>query len=165
MKTLFLLRHARALEKLSGQKDIERELAAVGLQNATRMGIYLKQQQIKFDIIISSPAERAKTTALLIAEQIKYDTSKIHFNEEIYEASARTLLQVVNQLKNEWSKVLIVGHNPSVSYLAEYVTTQEVGNVTTCGLVEINFDTKSWADISEGTGDMISYQHPENLNF
>ena len=165
MKKLFLLRHARTQDKQPGQKDIERILSAIGLQNATRMGMNFKKKQIQFDIIICSPAERTKTTALLIAEQIKYDTSKIHFNEEIYEASARTLLQVVLQLKDEWNQVLLVGHNPSISYLAEHLTHNEIGNITPCGVVEIKFDIEQWADISEGTGEMVGYEYPELLNF
>ncbi|MGK7392356.1 MAG: SixA phosphatase family protein [Candidatus Cyclobacteriaceae bacterium M2_1C_046] len=165
MKKLFLLRHARTEDKQSGQKDIERELTAVGLQNATRMGMNFKKKQIQFDIIICSPAERAKTTALLIAEQIKYDTSRIHYNEEIYEASARTLLQVVNQLKDEWKQVLLVGHNPSISYLAEYITQQNIGDIITCGVVEISLEIEHWSEISEGTGELVRYEYPELLNF
>ncbi|UII23949.1 SixA phosphatase family protein [Fulvivirga ligni] len=164
-KTLFLIRHAKAMEKLSGQTDNERELDSVGLQNATRMGINLNHQSLQPDIIISSPANRAFTTASLIAEQIKYDTHRIHPNPEIYEASTRTLLQVINQFKNDWQNVVLVGHNPSVSYLAEYITKEEIGNVTTCGVVRIEFDFDDWAMVSEGTGDLISYEYPDLLNF
>ena len=164
-KTLFLLRHARASEKQSGQQDIDRELNSIGLQNSTRMGIYMSKNSIRFDIIISSPAIRAKTTASLIAEQIKYAPHKIHENPEIYEASVRTLLRVVNQLKDEWDTVLIVGHNPSITYLSEYLSKSEIGNMTTCGLVNIQFEVDSWAEISEGTGELLSYQYPDLLNF
>lgn len=164
-KTLFLLRHARALEKQSGQQDIDRELNSIGLQNSTRMGIYIGKEAYKFDIIISSPAARAKTTASLLAEQIKYDTHKVHINPEIYEASIRTLLRVVNQLKNEWASVLIVGHNPSITYLTEYLSKSEIGDMTTCGLATIKFNVDGWEEISEGTGELLSYQYPDLLNF
>lgn len=164
-KTLYLLRHARAAEKLSDQKDIDRELDSIGLQNSTRMGINFSNKSFHFDIIISSPAQRARQTASLIAEQLKYNTDKIHFNDEIYEASARTLLQVVNRLKDEWTNVLLVGHNPSISYLAEYLTRAELGDMTTCGVVRIEFDLDSWSEISEGTGELINYEYPDLLNF
>lgn len=165
MKKLFLLRHAQSEDKESSQKDFDRQLSARGLQNATRMGMYLKSLYLQFDIIISSPAERALNTASLIAEQIKYETSKIHQNEEIYEASARTLLQVVIQLKDEWNQVLLVGHNPSISYLAEYLTRKAIGDITTCGIVEIHFDTDKWSEISEGSGELVKYEYPELLKF
>lgn len=164
-KTLFLARHAKASEKQSGQNDIDRELNSKGLQNSTRMGINFSNKNIQFDIIISSPAVRAHATASLIAEQLKYDTSKIHLNPEIYEASTRTLLQVLNQLKDEWNTVLLVGHNPAISYLSEYLTKSEIGDMTTCGVVIIEFEVDQWDMVSEGTGKMISYEYPDLLNF
>ena len=165
MKNLFLLRHARAEEKQPGQKDFDRNLSAIGLQNATRMGMNFKKKNLQFDIIISSPAVRAITTASLIAEQINYDSSKIHQNEEVYEASIRTLLQVVNQLKDEWNQVLLVSHNPSATYLAEYLTGEPIGDLTTCGVVEMEFNVNSWSEVSEGAGNFKSYEYPDLLNF
>lgn len=165
MKKLFLLRHARSEEKQPGQKDFDRQLTAIGLQNATRMGINFKNKQLQFDIIVSSPAERALTTASLIAEQMNYENSKIHQNEEVYEASVRTLLQVVNKFKDDWQRVLLVCHNPSITYLAEYLTREPIGDITTCGIVQIEFDMQSWNQISEGDGNFISYEYPDLLNF
>ena len=164
-KTLFLLRHARAKEKQADQQDIERELDPIGLQNSTRMGINFSKNNVHFDIIITSPAVRAKTTSSLIAEQIRYDTGKVHENAEIYEASTRTLLKVVNQLKNEWNSVLIVGHNPSVSYLSEYLTKAEIGNMTTCGVAKIELSANAWEEASEESGSLASYEYPDLLNF
>ena len=165
MKSLYLLRHARSLEKQNDQEDIDRGLTSIGLQNSTRMGINFAKKKIVFDIIICSPAVRAKTTAELVAEQLKYDTGKIHYNPEIYDASVRTLLEVVNKSKNEWKTVLLVGHNPSVSYLAEYVTRAEIGDLTTCGVVKIDLNIKSWEEVSEGNGKFVSYEYPDLLNF
>lgn len=165
VKTLFLARHAQASERQSGETDAERQLNSKGLQNSTRMGMNFSNKDVQFDIIISSPAMRALTTATLIAEQLKYDTSKIHVNPEIYEASVRTLLQVVNQLKDEWNTVLLVGHNPTISYLAEYLTKWEIGDLTTCGVVQIELHVEKWDMMSEGTGTFISYEYPDLLNF
>ncbi|MDX1628142.1 MAG: histidine phosphatase family protein [Fulvivirga sp.] len=164
-KTLFLLRHARAEEKPPEKKDIERELDSIGLQNSTRMGINFQHKAYQFDIIVSSPAARAIKTASLIAEQIKYPTDKIHENPEVYEASVRTLLQVVNRLKDQWNTALLVGHNPAISYLTEYLTREEIGNITTCGVVIIEFEISSWSEVSEGTGDLVLYEYPDLLNF
>jgi phosphohistidine phosphatase len=164
-KSLFLLRHGRASEKVSGQKDIDRSLDAVGLQNSSRMGMKLKEDQIRFDIILSSPAERAMNTATLIAEQVGYDPSRIHVNEDIYEASVRSLLNTVNHFKNSWETVLLVGHNPSISYLTEYISNGEVGTIETCGLVEVSFDIDSWEEVGEHSGSLKNYVHPDLLNF
>jgi phosphohistidine phosphatase len=165
IKDLYLLRHARASEKMSDQNDRDRLLNSIGLQNATRMGMNFTQKNIQFDIILTSPAFRAATTASLIAEQIKYDTGRVHENDEIYEASVRTLLRVVTQLKEEWKSVLIVGHNPSITYLAEYLTKHDIGDMTTCGVTHIKFDDSKWEEVSEGTGTFVSYEYPDLLNF
>lgn len=164
-KKLYLLRHASALEKQSDQKDLERDLNSTGFQNATRMGMKLVQDKVKFDIIISSQATRALTTATLIAEQIQYDPARIHVNESVYEASVRTLLQTINQFKPEWKTVLLVGHNPSISYLAELLTKHEIGELTSCGLVKMECLVKKWEEVSEGTANFLSYEHPDLLNF
>lgn len=164
-RNLYVLRHARANEKMSDQQDIDRTLNSTGLQNATRMGMNFFKKGCQFDIIISSPAIRAIYTASLIAEQLKYETNRIHQNAELYEASIRTLLRVVNQLKDEWKSVLIVGHNPSVTYLAEYITKAEIGDMTTCGVAHIQFNNMNWEEVSEGNGNLISYEYPDLLNF
>lgn len=164
-KILYLLRHARTHEKQSGQTDFERELSAVGLQNSTRMGINFLNKNITFDMIVSSPAERAQKTASLIAEQLKFDTAKIHFNDIIYEASVRNLLQLVNNFKEEWRCALLIGHNPAISYLTEYICESSVGDITTCGVVKIQFQKLKWSEISEKSGKFISYEYPELLNF
>ena len=162
---LYLLRHARTLEKEVSQTDQERELATVGLQNSTRMGIYMAQNKFLFNYIVSSPAVRAVQTAHLVAEQIKYDTEKIFLNEEIYEASVRTLLNVINNFKDEWKSVLLVGHNPSVTYLAEYITGAEIGHVTTCGLLHMVIRGNKWSAVGEKSSELKSYIYPDLLNF
>lgn len=164
-KELYLLRHAQAHERSSGQEDFDRELNSTGLQNATRMGMNLKNSEVQFDMIISSPAIRALTTASLIAEQLKYDTDRIHKNDEIYEASVRTFLSIINNLKEEWQCVLITGHNPAITYLVEYISKAEIGNMTTCGVCHIQFDGITWAEVSEGTGTLASYEYPDLLEF
>ncbi len=127
------------------------------------MGRHLKDLKILPEIIISSPAARARQSAELIAEQLDYDVGKIHLNDEIYDASVRTLLQVVNQLKDDWAQVMMVGHNPTVTYLAEYITGAEIGNIETCGIVLIQFEVKNWIDVDANTGKFKQYLYPDLL--
>lgn len=159
------MRHAQANDKQPGETDRQRMLDRTGLQNATKMGLHFKEQDLRFDQIITSPAERAYMTALLISEQLKLEATKIHQNEVIYEASVRTLLQTVNQLKDQWDSVLLIGHNPTVTYLTEYLSKAEIGNIATCGVVQLTFDSPHWEEVSEGTGQLVTYDYPEKLNF
>lgn len=162
---LYLLRHAQTLEKMHDESDADRQLTAIGTQNATRMGINLKNKEVILDMIISSPAARALTTTELIAEQIGYDLSRIHFNSEIYNASIRSMLKAVNNFKDEWKNILLVGHNPAISYLAEYISGEAIGNMDTCGLVNVSVDLESWAEVSEKNTRFQYYEYPDLLKF
>lgn len=164
-RQLYLLRHAQTLEKRQDEKDVDRMLTPIGFQNANRMGMNLKNKQVQPDIIICSAAMRTQQTAESIAEHVSYDSNKVHVNSEVYDASIRTLLSVVNNLKDEWRTVVLIGHNPSISYLAEYITGEAVGNMSTCGLVNIQFKLDHWQEVSEGNGNFQFYEYPALLNF
>lgn len=162
-KLLYLIRHAKSDWSVNGQKDFDRELNSRGYNDAPRMGRKLYDLNVKPDIIISSPAARAKLTAELIAEQIKYETDKIIFEEEIYEASVRTLLAVINTIDDQFASAAIFGHNPGLTYLAEYLTKKTIGNIPTCGVVEISFKLDSWKEISGDLGKMNWFIYPKGL--
>ena len=162
---LFLIRHAEAYERESGGKDIERGLTSDGIQNATRTGYFFKQNGIQPEMMISSPAVRARETAILIAEQLKYETSQIHYNDLLYEASVRNLLMAITNLKSSWSQVFIIAHNPSISYIAEYITQAESGSVVPAGFAQIHFPFEDWSQVSEATGDLKKVKDPITYKF
>jgi phosphohistidine phosphatase len=160
-KTLLLIRHAKSDWSVQGQKDFDRELNQRGNMDAPRMGSKLFEMGIKPDLVVSSPAQRARSTAEYICEQIKYPLERIDFNEEIYEASVRTLLKVVNELNDIYSTVVIVGHNPGFSYLAENLTGAVIGDLPTCGIIELTFEFDSWALVSQNTAKLKSFIYPK----
>jgi phosphohistidine phosphatase len=162
-KTLIFMRHAKSDWSVPGQKDFDRELNSRGLSDAPRMGRRLFEIGVKPDLIISSPALRAKLTAEMVAEQLKYDTDRIQWDEEIYESSVRTLLGVVNRLDDKLNTVIIFGHNPTHTYLSEYLTKEVIGNIPTAGAICIEFAFDSWKLVSEGTGKMKWFEYPKGL--
>jgi len=164
LKQLILIRHGKTQALEQGQLDFDRPLHADGLLNSSRIGKYIFDSEIFPNIILSSPARRAIATATLISEQLGYDSNKIHSNDELYEASVRTMLHAVNQLKSDWKCVVLVGHNPVISYFAEYVSGEVIGELVTCGMVIIDFKSK-WENISKNTGDFKSYMFPDILEF
>ena len=83
--------------------------------------------------------------------------TNVHF-KEIYEASPRTLLKLVNELSPDQKEVMLVGHNPTFTYLAEYLTKEEIGNMPTCSCVKIKFFNE-WNEVSEGTGDLLWFEY------
>lgn len=163
-KKLFLVRHAKTQEGSIDVRDFDRELTNRGLQDSTRLGTYFKSKSLKPDQILSSDASRAYATAELIASQVGYELSRIHKNHEIYGASVRTLFQLVSDLKEEWESVMIVGHNPPINYLAEYLTGADIGHMYTGSCAIITFDADTWAEITQNGGELEEYVIAKNLN-
>lgn len=164
-KTLLLVRHAEAAEANANQRDAERELTPKGYRDAPRIGRYLFDKQVLPHVIWSSTAQRALATSELIAEQLKFDTLKIKTSVDIYQASVRSLLQLVNEQKEQHEQVLIVGHNPAITYLAEYLTGEEIGDMVPCGVVYVSFAVDEWGQISQDTGTLEAYLQPDHLTF
>ena len=163
LKNLYLVRHAKAQQQSIDNTDFSRELADRGLRDASLVGSYFKEQGFLVDMIISSPAARALATAELMAQQMGYKLESIHTNEELYMASVRTFLQVVNQLKDNWDSVMITSHDPTVTYLGEHLSNAEVGHMPTGSAMAISFDTDSWEEISENSGSLVSFITPRKI--
>lgn len=139
--------------------DYDRPLNKRGKANAPFMGSILKKQKVQPDIIISSPALRAKTTAKMIAKEVKY-SKKIVFRDDMYESSPSRLHKILTKIDDENSIVFLFGHNSELNMLAEnYVDFDE--NIVTCGVVEIEFDCNKWADIGAKNARLISFDYPK----
>jgi phosphohistidine phosphatase len=154
---LYLLRHAQSADKQPGQSDFQRELTASGMQQALRIAGFFRDQKSFPEVIYASPAERTRLTAEMIADANQYDRGLINYLEDLYEASTRTFFELVTKLDDKFHQVLFVGHNPAISYLAEYLTKAEIGEILPAGMAIIQFDSKSWREVSSGSGDFVQY--------
>ncbi len=164
-RTLYLLRHAQSAEKQVGHTDKDRDLTTMGIKDVMLIGSYIQKHNLPIDIIITSAAERAKTTARYLADNLKFDLDKIIENEELYESSTRTFLEEIGKFDDDVQNIMCVGHNPVISYLAEYLTKSEIGDMYPAGLVIIKFKLNSWKEVDQGTGELDSYIYPEMLYF
>ena len=158
-KRLFIIRHAKSSWKDTSISDFNRPLNKRGQENAPMMGERLKKRGIKPDIILSSPALRAKTTAEIIAKKVNYK-KEIVLNEDIYASMDMILHKIIKKTDDKNETLFIFGHNPDLEMLVEkYVSFHE--DLVTCGVVEIEFDCKSWKDISRKNAKLISYDYPK----
>lgn len=159
MKRVYLIRHAKSSWKDSSLDDFERPLNKRGKSDAPLMGSKLQDKKVMPDIILSSPAVRAKTTAEIIAKKIEFE-KEIVFKKDIYEASATTLHKILTKIADKNSVAFLFGHNPSLNELAEnYLEFNE--NIPTCGVVEIEFDCESWEEISAKNARLVSFDYPK----
>ncbi len=163
MRELFLVRHAKSSWDDPTLSDFDRPLNQRGKSDAPMMGEYLAKLGIKFDLIVSSPAKRAKKTAKILAQSLGYDTSKIEYIDSIYEASPQTLLYIICQLPKEAKRVMLVGHNPSLTMLANMLDDVAIDNIPTTGVVGITFDVNSWSEACKTKGHMVMFEYPKKL--
>ena len=119
MKTLFLVCHAKSSRDDPSLPDRERPLDERGLRDAPAMGKRLAERKIKPDLLVSSPAVRALTTAHLIADELGYARDDIAIDDRLYASSADGLLAVVRVLDNKLGSVMLFGHNPEFTDLAQ----------------------------------------------
>jgi phosphohistidine phosphatase len=160
MKHLTLLRHAKSSWKDPECDDFDRPLNKRGRQNAPLIGQRLAMLGEVPEIIISSPAKRARRTAELVAAALPYQASAIRYEPCIYEAGLGTLVELVSQLDDDWQKVMLVGHNPGLTDLANALAPCKLDNIVTCGVVKLAFRVDSWRDIQFHSGRLLFYDYP-----
>jgi phosphohistidine phosphatase len=162
-KHIVLIRHAQAERTQSGLKDKERRLTSEGSRDAMRMGKLLSESHLIPNIILSSIAERTKETSKYLCEQLPFDFSEVIFEEDIYESSVRLLINTIEKINDGFNCVFMVGHNPSISYLAEYLTSDVIGDLSPCSVVDLSCELDSWKEISQGCCYFVKVYSPVDL--
>jgi len=162
MKTLFLLRHAKAAMGSANTKDFDRPLNGRGLSDARMMGERLKASGVTLDLIVSSPALRAITTATVIAEVFEKTPENIILDRQIYLAGAPKLMQIISLLDESADSVMLVAHNPALTDLSELLARSGIDNIPTAGLVTIKLPIDHWLEIGEGDGNMSAFDYPKS---
>lgn len=168
MKELLLLRHGKS-DWSKNTNDFDRPLKKRGKRNAKQMGQWVSHQQLQPDLIISSPANRALSTAKIIAKNLKSATSLIQTDSRIYGAEIDDLLQILAETPNTFNRVMLVGHNPELEELVEFfipeIQIPDDGKlVPTATLVHLQLE-QQWDSVRD-IQNMISYkiQRPRALS-
>jgi phosphohistidine phosphatase len=161
MKILTLVRHAKSSRDYPELSDFERPLNNRGRKEAPAIASRLRKAGIKPDLLISSPATRAITTARLFAEELNRHLDEIVLNPHIYEASAWTLLHIVRSLPADPAEVMLFGHNPGISHFAHDLAKCEFDEMATSAAVRIELPAKVWSLIQPGSGKVLRYDSPK----
>ena len=161
MKSLYLIRHAKSSWATASLSDFERPLKSRGLSDATLMGKILFKKSLTIDLIRSSPANRAISTARLIAQEIKYPLDEIQTVKKMYHATMDDLLSIIYFENDEYDNVALFGHNPTFTDLSNYFTNAQIMNVPTTGIVAITFDTQNWGEVSPQNASLKFFEYPK----
>jgi phosphohistidine phosphatase len=162
MKKLILVRHAKSSWSDSGVADFDRKLNKRGKRDAPFMAGKLAGRNVHVELIISSPAKRAKKTACNMAEGIGYDTSKIHFIPEAYTFSAIDLFEILRKTDDKYNDVLFVGHNHGLTDFAEQLTGKALVNIPTSGIVSMTSMITSWSELGPHCATLQFFDFPKN---
>lgn len=161
MKTLYLVRHAKSSWGNPEQSDFDRPLNDRGNRDAPHMGKRLKEREVAPDLLLSSPAKRAITTCKVIASVIGYDVSRIKTDRRLYHADEEELMTILGELTDTQKVVMLFGHNPGFTRLANILFDQHIMNLPTCGIVAGKLQIKSWSEISAGIGTLEFFDFPK----
>lgn len=162
-KTLLLIRHAEAEDPAPMCSDFERQLTTKGIMDAAKTGGYFLIKDIRPDIWISSAADRTVTTAKVMMERLKIDTETIISNRDMYGGGLQAYLKAVNNVPAASNLIALIGHNPDISYFAEYLTHDDFISMSKCGVMIITFEGLEWAEISGRSGKFEKYFTPKTL--
>lgn len=160
-RTLILIRHGKSDWANAQLSDFDRPLNARGDKNAPEMAARMLTKKQIPELILSSPALRAASTAKHFTKVWKKNPEEIQFEADIYEANTTNLLNIVNSVNNDYNKVALFGHNPGLTDFANYLSDGNIYNIPTSGVVFIEFDTNSWSEISYHTGRLIDFDYPK----
>ena len=160
MKTLYMVRHAKSSWK-HDVIDHKRPLKGRGNHDAALVSEALKGEVKSPERIITSDAVRAHSTAIYFKEAFNVSDSNFTINHSLYDFSGQQVMNIIKNLDNANDTVMIVGHNHAFTSVANMLGNKYIENVPTSGFVMIQFNEKSWSDIS--TGITIKTLFPRDL--
>ncbi|TFV95308.1 SixA phosphatase family protein [Leifsonia flava] len=171
MKTLVIVRHAKSDWDDPDLSDHQRPLNDRGQRDAPRMGRRMQERGLAPDVVFSSSAVRALTTATIIADELGYARDRIRVLDRLYGASPATMLDVVAELDEtdaaadaSSSTVVVVAHDPGMSDLAAHFTmdrgAEAIAAMPTCAVAEFTFDADRWTGLAERRPMEVRFDSP-----
>jgi len=161
-RRLTLVRHAKSSWKEAELGDFDRPLNSRGKRDAPEMAKRLAENLVLPELIISSPAKRAKKTLAAVTEALRQPEETVELDEEIYGASLSTLLSLVRSLPGDARHVMLVGHNPGLTELADTLLAKgSIINIPTSGVVRLELSSPEWAGAGPGTARLVEFDYPK----
>lgn len=161
MKHLFLVRHAKTEVIRYDITDFQRNLKNRGINDSNLIAKKLLLKDAIPDLIISSTANRAIQTANLFAKNLNYPEEKIVQLDKLYDGfTTHDFLEMLNKYGEDKDNIMVVGHNPSIEYLAFNLSQEFYDYVPTCTVIGIEFKVDKWSEIEARTGEISLYEFP-----
>jgi phosphohistidine phosphatase len=163
MKNLLIIRHAKSSWDYITQQDFDRPLNERGNRDAPVMAKRLLKRDINIDAFLSSPANRALSTATYFAEAYEKKLKHITQVESLYHAEVNVFYKVVSELDDDLKTVAIFSHNPGITEFVNSLTTSRIDNMPTCGVFAVKADIKKWKDFRDEKKEFWFFDYPKLL--
>lgn len=144
MKELYLVRHAKSSWDYESVDDYDRPLKGRGIRDAHVISQMLAQQVETPEALFSSPATRAVHTAMIFARNLRFPFSAIKLHESLYMCTEKQLLDFIKNIDDSYNRVMIFGHNPTITNFVNRCIDQRIDNVPTTGVACFHFNISSW---------------------
>ncbi len=164
MKTLYLIRHAKSDWSDGSLSDFERGLKKRGHKDLETISSYMSLQRLKPDLILSSLALRAQTTADILAKKIEYE-GRIHYMAELYNTRPEKIINILTLQDDGYSSIFLVGHNPELTEFANFLVKENFAKMPTLGVLAIGLEINSWSEISEKCGKVEFFIQPKQFRY
>lgn len=163
MKTLYIVRHAKASKEPGFESDHERPLTERGKTDAKLVAQTLRKEKWVPSFCVASTAKRAQKTARIFHEEWGI-SQKLELESSIYEASVSDLIHVVRSLPEKENKVAIFGHNPGFTGLIGALSQHFIEHLPTSGVAIVEFKIDTWKLVGSQPGKLVRFVHPKLIN-
>lgn len=163
MKILYLVRHAKSSWEDPSLDDIDRPLKKSGVNDAYIMGAFLKERNIFPELLMSSPAVRALSTAVIFTNQLKIPTEKLRIYREVYESSPGHILHIIRQISPAIKSIMVFGHDPSLTNLFMLITGKSLEKIPTSAVASISMSIERWDEIAPAGGNLDFFYKPKEI--
>jgi len=157
-RRIILLRHAQTAGKQAGQRDYDRSLTKEGEAQAMKTGQQLIRNTSTPDFVLSSSAQRARRTALLVMETTRLSTASCRFDDALYEADGDTWLTSIREIPAQVNTLLCVGHNPVLDWLASMLAGRPV-DLAPGEFVVLESAAHAWSAFDENIREVSTVLH------
>lgn len=161
VKDVCFVRHAKSSWDQAGVDDFDRKLDSRGLKDAPMMAAKMRELGLFPDLIITSGANRARTTAEFFRKEFDLDKEKFLVRNEIYEATPEKVYEVLSEAPDAAAFVFIFGHNPTFTWIANHLAGVHIDNVPTCGVVHAQAMITSWKKFKPEHAGFIGFHYPK----
>lgn len=162
MLELFLMRHAKSSWQSDVPTDHERPLNNRGRRDAPLMGQRMMERNDSPAVIHCSSSVRGTSTALLVAQEIGIADGDVRRLSEGYTFDAEEVLYLVRQFDDSETSIMLVGHNPAFTVLANQFSQQAIANVPTCGLLKLVSKAEHWTEFKPENTELLYFDYPKN---